>query len=99
MAVDEDCLTFGFQLLQHSPHLASPDGIYAIGWFVEDQQFRIVHQCLGQPESLEHAFGELPDRTVSPGSETHQFKKLRPAAADVVSRKPAQAAVILECGI
>src|SRR6185295_391769 len=49
-----------------------------------------------QPQPLEHPFGELLDGTLSPITQSYQFEKFGPAAADVVPGHPTQAAVIFQ---
>jgi len=62
---------------------------------VEHEQFRVVHQRLGQGEALCHPFAEGPDRLVRPIGQSDLFQQRGDAIAQLAAWDQRQAAVIL----
>lgn len=56
VGVEEDGGTCLLESDEHFTDLSSSQWIEAVGRFVEDEKFRLVHQCLGECDSLDHAF-------------------------------------------
>src|SRR5207253_10806295 len=55
--VEEDGLSFRFQLLQNAANLAPANRIYAIGGLIQEDDLWVVQQCLGNADALFHPFG------------------------------------------
>ena len=66
---------------------AAADGVQAGGRLVEDNQFGIVDQGLGQADAALHALGEFADHAGADGAQADHFQKLLGAAAALGGRQ------------
>ncbi len=96
MAVEEDGLPFALEAAEDVADLGPAHRIDAVGWFVENEELRVMEHGLGQPEPLRHALGILADQSPSPAPKPHRFQKLGPPPPDIRHRHVAQPAVILQ---
>jgi hypothetical protein len=66
-------------------------GIEARGWFVEENQFRVVEQGLREADTLQHSLGELLQALVTVRRESHEVEEFAthrdpsPATLKIVS--------------
>src|SRR5262245_51565416 len=99
MAVQENRLSFRLEPLQDAPHVRAADWIYPVGGLIQNEQLGIVQHRLGQPESLQHAFGEGADRSTSPPGQSDQIKDAIPLRTDLLRRHSAKTAVVFQSRI
>lgn len=55
--------------------VSSSGGVHAVGGFVEDDEFGVVHECLGETDALAHAFGVGPEFVFVPRVHTDEFEE------------------------
>src|SRR5580692_2219225 len=77
------------QLANHN----SRQWIQGRGRFVQNEQFRIIHYRLGQPDTLEHASGELTRVAVRVILQSHDFQNLSRPVLKMLSTHPVERAV------
>ncbi len=56
MRIDEYGDTGSGEAVQNFADVAPPCGVDAIGWLIQNQQLRPVHERLRQPQALQHSF-------------------------------------------
>ncbi len=74
VAGDEDGFAHRAELFEQRFHFEAGTRVEAAGWFVEDQDGRIVDERLGQAESLLHAAGQAVDEVVALVGEVEQLE-------------------------
>ena len=96
VAVDKHGVAFALQVQQQLANFASANRVDTIGWFVEQEQFWAVHQCLGNANTLLHAFGETANLFVSPCSHASKVKQLTNAASAFRATHALKPAVVMQ---
>ena len=89
---EEDGAALGVQLDDQVAHLLAADGIEPGHRFVEDDQLRIAHQRLRDPDPLQHALGELAQGPAARVVEADARDQAIGAAASLRRRHVAQRA-------
>lgn len=65
-------------------------------WFIEENQFRVVDQGLSQPDTLQHALGEILETLVAMRGEPYEVDEGGNAVAQTAGRHSRQAPVQFE---
>src|SRR5262249_23476237 len=96
MSREEDRLSFLLQGLNQVAYFLSPDWIETRHWFVEKDHIRIMENCLGDPDSLNHTFGELPKMKVGAVGQSDTIDNSGNSKLPLLRRESRKAAVIIK---
>src|SRR5882672_3096948 len=72
---EEDGFTLILQSLDDFPHFHSAQRVQTAGWLIQNQQVRIIDQCLGQADPLLHALRVGFDGALPSGFQFHQLQQ------------------------
>lgn len=96
VGVDEDRPALVFELLADLADVAAAFGVDAVGGFIEQDEFGIIHEGLGDADALTHALGVLLDAFVGPVAHADEFEELVDAVLADASGDARHAAVEVE---
>src|SRR5208283_4217873 len=92
----ENRLAFGAQLLDQIPDLAPPHRVQPRHRLIQKHQLRIVQDRLRQPQSLQHALGELPQLHPRRIAQSYPFEHLLHPRRAPFCRKSRKLPIIVE---
>ena len=98
MTIQKNRFALRFQAMDQIPNLMPRDGIEAVRRFVQNQQRGIVEQCLGETESLSHAFAVFGDTVFDTLVQADEFEQFAPPLPHRAERQAGKLPVVVHRG-
>ena len=85
----ENCRAAGLQIQNQIANVARAGRIHAGSRLIQNQESRVVHQRLGKPDTLQHAFGISAQAAIGGVRQSDQRQQFVDARAQAVASQPA----------